>query len=115
MKSVSVENLPSTSQTMRLHILRCFYITHLQMNCLNVNATSLDPELFGFEKHDDLLIPKKVKILLPPIEDLIPNCNCKCCTRRTCYCVAAGVPCCSFCFCKRENTCKNIHEIKENI
>lgn len=113
-KSVTTENLPPTSQTIRLHILRCFYIVHLQIHCLDVNTTSLDPQLFGFVKDDDLLVPKKIHTLLPPADDLIPNCNCKICSRITCCCLAAAVPCCSFCFCNRDNTCKNIYNIKEN-
>lgn len=107
----STENLPPTSDTMRLHILRSFYIVHSQTKCLLEKTAALNVLAFGFKKDNDLLIPETVTILLPPIDDLVPSCNCKVCSRKTCCCVAAEIECCSFCFCQREKTCQNKYNI----
>ena len=40
-------------------------------NCLDQNAIILDPLLFGYEKDEDLLMPEKVKDLLPPENEFI--------------------------------------------
>ncbi|OXU22397.1 hypothetical protein TSAR_010977, partial [Trichomalopsis sarcophagae] len=107
----STENLPPTSATMRLHILRAFYIVNLQTKCLLEKNSPLNVLAFGFKKENDLLIPEIVTILLPPINDLVPSCNCKVCSRKTCCCVAAEIECCSFCFCHRDKTCQNKYNI----
>lgn len=43
-KNCLVENLPPTSNSIKLHILRAFYVVNTQLNCLNSYATALDPQ-----------------------------------------------------------------------
>lgn len=109
-KSVTVENLPPTSNSVNLHILRAFYICYEQYNCLCSTARKLDPCLFGYKTEDGMLVPQRIMSIFPPIDILIPSCNCKTCGRRTCPCQQAEISCCSFCFCQsRGNNCKNPH------
>ena len=73
-------------------------------NTLTPNATS-----FGYIKDNELLVPERVQILIPPINELVPNCTCTTCARKTCICRQSKIPCCSFCYCtKKQNDCKNI-------
>ena len=111
-KSVLIEDLPPTSASMRLHILRAFYITYTQTNCLNRFKAPLNPLLFGYQIQDDLLVPKQVKILLPPLSDLVPSCRCNICSNKACLCVTQMIPCCSFCYCQKNHTCKNKYSEK---
>ena len=111
-KCALIEDLPPTSNTIKLHILRTYYVVYSQITCLNPTAYKLQATNFGFVEQDDLLMPTKVDTLLPPFDDFIPNCNCKVCSRTTCICVAAELPCCSFCYCSRNNTCKNKYNEK---
>ena len=104
-KCALIENLPPTSKTIRLHILRSFYIVFMQTNCLDLKY--LDPTLFGWKEDSDLLLPDRVQILIPPSDDLIYNCTCKVCPTKPCCCLSAEIKCTSFCFCKRKQTCKN--------
>lgn len=67
---------------MRLHILRTFYIVYTQTKCLHEKQQDLDPKLFGYEEIDDLLVPAKIKIILPPLSELVPNCTCKVCVSK---------------------------------
>ena len=92
---------------MHLHILRAFYIVYTQTQCLHTNTEQLNILDYGFKIENDLLVPATVTILLPPSDELIPNCSCKVCAKKTCVCVAAKVQCCSFCFCHKNKTCKN--------
>ena len=103
----SVEDLPATSSSIQLHILRAFYIVYTHTHCLDRDAFKLDPLLFGYEEQDDLLMPAKVKILLPPPEEFVPNCTCKKCKTKSCVCIAAQIPCCKFCGCDEKKTCHN--------
>ena len=67
----------------------------------------MDPLLYGFIYEDNLLMPQKIRTLLPPMEDYVPNCVCKACVRQICCCLKAEIPCCSFWACKNKDTCKN--------
>lgn len=102
-----LEKLPPTSNTIRLHILRAYYVVYIQTHCLLNPDNLLDPLNFGFKNDGDLLVPNKIESLLPPPQDLIANCNCKVCKKKTCNCVFYEVPCCSFCKCIIEKTCEN--------
>ena len=72
-KCVLIEELPPTSKSIRLHILRSFYVVYTQINCLNKYARQLNPTEYGWNQEDDLLLPEKVLILLPSADELIYN------------------------------------------
>ena len=65
------------------------------------------PIKYGWKNQDDLLFSEKMEILLPPADDLLYNCTCKVCTTKSCICLSKLQPCCSFCSCHKNNTCKN--------
>ena len=77
----SVCDLPPTTNAIRLHIKCAFYVTHLQLNCLNEYGEKLNVLLFGFIEGDDLFVPQKVLILLPTMNDFVPNCQFKACLK----------------------------------
>ena len=107
--AVSVNELPPTSQSIRLHILRALYITYYQINLLQSNIEQLDPLKFGYIIEENCLIPAKIHILYPTIDELPPKCNCKKCSTKQCSCKSSGVPCISFCVCKSlDITCNNL-------
>lgn len=96
-----LETLPPTFASISLHILRAFFVTYLQVNCLNENITPLDPRFFGYEVQHDYMVPKKVHILLPPINEFVPSCHCQACiSEKSCICVRAGIGCCEYCSCQ---------------
>ena len=72
-KCALVEDLPPTSSSIKLHILRSFYIVYTQTNCLDMNVTLLDPTQYGFIVEDDLLMPQQVQIVLPPSYELVSS------------------------------------------
>ena len=103
----SIDALPPTSNSIRLHILRAFYIIYLQTNCLNLTAIRLNPLHFGYEKENELLLPAKVKILVPPINELVPSCTCQKCAKKSCLCILNEIACCKFCKCEKKEICRN--------
>ena len=106
-KHTLIEELPPASGTIRLHILRAFYIVFTHINCLNDNIEILDPTLYGWKEGNELLLPETVQILLPPSDELVYNCSCKVCSSKSCCCVLAEIPCYSICFCRYKQMCKN--------
>ena len=103
-----LEKLPPTSASTALHIYRAYYVTYQQVNCLNPNAETLDPLQYGYSMVDNVLLPQKIYILLPPADEFVPSCRCTTCSRASsCCCLAAQVPCISFCLCQKNDTCKN--------
>lgn len=59
-----LNELPPTSNTMKLHILRAFYATYSQINCFyNKDLFYIDPTKFGFIVKDDLLLPRRIEYL----------------------------------------------------
>ena len=110
--TTSILDLPPTSNSIKLHILRAFYATYEQINLLNAECLKLDPLQFGYVLEDEYLIPKKVAISFPSINELVPNCNCKSCSTKSCHCRSSGLSCISFCICRSNNVCKNPNDIK---
>lgn len=108
-KKFAVEELPPTSASIKLHILRAFFVTYTQLHCFQVNVEKLDATSFGFVMEDELLLPQKVDVLLP-LDEFVLNCTCKKCATKRCACLTANLPCCSFCTCKSANTCQNVCE-----
>lgn len=111
--AVSLLDLPPSSQSIALHILRAYYATYQQVNILEVNILKLDPTQFGYVLEDNNLLPRKILTLYPPIDELVPNCNCKVCITKHCICKSNGLPCISFCLCRSQNSCKNPFENKQ--
>lgn len=107
-KTLAITQLPPTSASIRLHILRAFYIVHTQNRCLEKNVTSLNPLLFGYKEENGCLIPRSVTSIFPSTEELVPSCKCaKCSRKQNCCCRAAGISCCSFCNCRTTDQCNN--------
>ncbi|XP_033218136.1 uncharacterized protein LOC117173605 [Belonocnema kinseyi] len=75
-KICELSQLPPTTASITLHILRAFFVTYQRLNCLNEKTVALDPLSYGYEIQHDLLIPQKVNILLPPIDEFVPSCHC---------------------------------------
>lgn len=65
---------------------------------------------FGYVLEEECLVPKRILTLYPPIDELVPNCNCKTCSTKYCGCRSRGLSCISFCGCRSENTCQNPYE-----
>lgn len=65
------ENLPPTSRSIKEHILRAYFYTHVQTNCLAPNNLEVDPSKFGNEIVENYLIPKKGIKLYPDEDDKI--------------------------------------------
>lgn len=106
-KNFSLAKLPPTSTTIKMHSLRGFYVTYIAKHIFDENTQELNPCDYGFYEDGDLLLPKIIHQLYPPEEELPPHCICKNCTKSTCPCKIRNVPCCSFCYCKKKNDCKN--------
>ena len=112
-QSKTLQELPPSSDSVKDHILRAYFICYQQIHCFDQNSEQLDPLYFGFIKEDGLLIPKKILVTFPSNEDLVPSCSCTNCVKKTCTCRVAGVLCCSFCGCKHtRDKCRNIPSLK---
>lgn len=68
-----ISDLPPTSATIYLHILRAFYVTYQQINLLNQDRELLDPELFGYCVIDEYIVAKEISVLYPPLDQLLPT------------------------------------------
>ena len=107
-KISTIGNLPPSSASIKLHILRAFFITYTQIHCINRDFKTLDPIMFGYDIKERYLIPKVLtENIYPPIDELVPSCNYKKCSRKSCLCVKHSLSCISFCACKKNNTCEN--------
>ena len=102
-KTVTILDLPPTSHAARGHILRAFYATYTQKNCLE-NA-SLDPLRYGFQRQEGTLEAKAFHRLLP--DHMAIDCRCAKCATSRCPCREEGLPCCAFCKCQtNEEPCR---------
>ena len=108
-KMCDLTELPPTSKSMRLHILRSIYATRSQITILNANLEPLNPIFYGYIRSDtdDSIIPEKNSRIFPPVSELIPSCNCKKCADIRCLCFANKVECIRFCHCQSPLTCVN--------
>ena len=100
-KGVSFNQLPPTSHAVEQHIRRAYYATYQMMTLLRIHRhspTVLNPTVFGFKKTDEILLP--IKGLRPIPEEYTTLCNCKKCSKNSCACRKAGLPCISFCKCQ---------------
>ena len=111
-KCSSVHNLPPTSQGLLPHIQRAFFNTYSTLHALENHlypekAIQLQPEHFGFELEQGLLVPAKSWKNIEAHWSVV--CPCEKCARSTCPCRVARVKCCKFCRCKKNssNACKN--------
>ena len=100
-KGVSLDQLPPTSHAVEQHIRRAYYATYQMMTLLRIHRhspTVLNPTVFGFKKTDEILL--SIKGLRPIPEEYTTLCNCKKCSKNSCACRKAGLPCISFCKCQ---------------
>ena len=107
-KSVSLQQLPTTSPATRLHILRAVYATNEMVSLLSTTHDRLDQTQYVFEEVDDLLQPKMDAN--PIREEFAIHCNCVKCEIQRCTCLRNAEACCSFC--RRQSDldaeCKNV-------
>ena len=108
-KLCDYSDLPPTTDSIRLHILRAYYATHQQISLLEKNRRILDPLKYGYcYDDDDILMPKRNYILFPPISELVPCCHCTKCKNVRCCCYRNSLKCSKFCKCQQKKTCENI-------
>ena len=93
-KSLTLEQLPPTSYSIRDHILRSIYATHNMVSILDNQRVVLDPRNYGFCEENDLLLPTNSVKTIP--EMYAQFCNCVKCATIKCSCRRIGVPCCKF-------------------
>jgi len=88
-----------------LHILRAFYGTHIQTNCLN--SVSLDPLRCCFQMDEGSLEAESLHRPLP--DHMATHCNCMKSATSRCPCREVNLPCYAFCKCQSEKhlPCKN--------
>ena len=108
-KMCNFTELPPTSSSIRLHILRSHYVTNFQISLLDEHYVPLNPLHYGYYEADNYLLPEKIKNLFPPIDELILSCNCQKCTTKRCCCFKNNLNCTKFCKCKIDETCENIY------
>ena len=100
----TIMDLPPTSRATEGHILRAFYGTYLQVNCLE--GKTLDPLCYGFCRDQNVVKPQRCQVILP--DDFPTPCKCKTCTTKRCICRKIELKCCCYCDCQvSEKGCKN--------
>ena len=108
-KSANIDTLPPTSRSLKPHMERAFYATYLKLHLLDPNTAALEPVLYGYDKDDSLLMPRK-NIKLEP-DYLIRECKCqKCATIQCnywCTCRQIPAPCIEYCQSAQLVECKN--------
>jgi hypothetical protein len=108
--SKTFSDLPPTSYGTEGHILRAFYATYIQINCLG--DFSLNPLDYGFTMESECLVPQTYHRHLP--DEVSLKCNCVKCATRSCPCRERNVRCCMFCKCQEDShskNCKNPHGV----
>ena len=94
----SLEKMPPTSHTIKVHILRAYYATYVMTSILSANTTELIPLLYGFEEEDEPLHPDNAIRSIP--EEYAVHCTCLKCATERCACRNSDVPCCQLCKCQ---------------
>jgi len=102
-------DLPPTSHAAKEHILRAFYATHIEINCLN--NVSLDPLQYSFRMEEGYLEAESFHHPLP--DHMATNCNCIKCATSRCPCRQQILPCSAFCKCQSNEhlPCKNPNKL----
>ena len=79
----TISDLPPTIASIKFDILRAFYATYVQINCLNINANNLVPIRYGYYSNENYILTEKLEVnIYPPTSELTPSCNCKTCTTK---------------------------------
>lgn len=104
--------LPCTSDSFRMHILRCRAQLYYWTNATVPIIEDLDLREYGFYMDNDSKLRPKLMTKPPLPESLIKPCKCKSCSRNSCVCVLNKISCCSYCSCK--DKCKNVHAEEED-
>lgn len=112
-KKPNSEALPPTSDSLRQHINRANYQTHIWRKSLDALLELPSPEGRGWQKEDDELTPKLMSKDPAPTSLLdLTTCTCKkkeCSSN--CSCGNVGLSCTEACTCMAEDTCKNPHGV----
>lgn len=113
-KKPNSEALPPTSDSLRQHINRANYQTHIWRKSLDALLELSSPEWRGWQKEDDELTSKLMSKDPAPTSLLeLTTCTCKkkeCSSN--CSCVNVGLSCTEARTCMAEDTCKNPHGVE---
>ena len=96
-KNKDLSSLPPTSHVLYGHLLRSHYFVWTCHTLLTENAATLNPQRFGWNLVDNVLIPDKHLCSLPEIYTATCRCNKKCTGR--CMCKKNGTTCTEYCNC----------------
>ena len=97
-RKVSYVELPPSSQSLRGHIQRCYFVIKLGM-CLLDGTFNLNPCDFGWTDATGFILPQKTLLPLPSY--FLVRCGCKKNCTGLCSCVKEETNCTEFCQCKR--------------
>lgn len=108
-KLKSLHELPPTTDSLRFHVYRCHYQTHIFKNSHLNNIPAADPGCSGWRLNENSLfepILSSLEAVPPTYEDMKP-CGCPKdrCSNNRCVCHKKGFPCMPLCKCG--GNCKN--------
>ena len=112
-KKLNSEALPPTSDSLRQHINRPNYQTHIWRKSLNALLELPSPKGRGWQKDDEL----KPKLMSkdPAPTSLLELTTCTCTKKEcssNCSCANVGLSCTEACTCMAEDTCKYPHGVE---
>ena len=103
---LDLEKLPTTSDTIRTHILRAYFQSYLWYHTPFERSVELDPVQYGYHLEDECFIPTILSDEERLPEDFPMPCKCiKCARKNLCLCRVKKIPCCTFCKCGNEDSC----------
>ena len=103
-----LHKFPCTSESLKNHIRRACFETHLWMHSSIFERVSLSPTDYGYEiDESEQLIP--IIMTASNLPDDFPSpCNCvKCAKKNVCPCRVRKIKCCQFCKCQSSQVCQN--------
>ena len=98
--------LPPTTNVIRAHIQRAFYVVYNVLNLLDDRRLVLDPTNHGWICDDGTLLPVKGLKPLPAAMLAVCRCDGKCATK-SCRCAKAGLVCVVLCHKSKVSECQN--------
>lgn len=108
----NLNKLSCTSDSYRLHILRCAAQLHFWENSLQAFIEPLDLTNYGYYKDENNKFRPLLMTLPATPASLVQPCKCKNCSKKTCSCLTNNSTCCSYCKCG--DRCKNPLQTKES-
>lgn len=100
-----ISKMSCTSDSYKLHLLRCSAQLYYWENSLIAEIEPLDLSKYGFFKDSSGKLRPLLMELTPTPTALLQPCKCKNCSKATCSCFSGHSSCCSYCKCY--GNCKN--------